>query len=130
MILHRPNPPPNCWGIRIFDLNPIGTRPRALLSVLWGYWEGQGSAGIILDTNASAAALGGCANKPDFARVQAIEQARAAADDAKCQSYGAKPGEPAYIQCRVALDNQRAQMRATVAGALVASRRSRCRDQR
>jgi hypothetical protein len=69
---------------------------------------------------ASAAVLGGCANKPDPAvQAQTNAQARAADDDAKCRSYGAKPGEPAYVQCRVALDNERAQPRATVAGALV-----------
>jgi hypothetical protein len=53
-------------------------------------------------------------------------QTQAAADDAKCQSYGAKPGEPAYVQCRMNLDNQRAQAaaqtRAAVAGALISSR--------
>ena len=70
---------------------------------------------------AMAIALGGCVNHPDPAELQALAKARDAADDAKCQSYGAKPGEPAYVQCRVALDNQRAQMRATVAGALIAS---------
>ena len=64
---------------------------------------------------ASAAALGGCANKPDASQAQAIAQAHAAADDAKCQAYGAKPGEPAYVQCRATLDNERAQMRAAVA---------------
>jgi hypothetical protein len=89
----------------------------ALPSLQSNIWEGDVRAILI----AMAIVLAGCANKPDPAQLQAIAQARAAADDAKCQSYGAKPGEPAYIQCRVALDNQRAQMRATVAGALIAS---------
>lgn len=35
-------------------------------------------------------------------------QAQAAADDAQCRAYGAAPGTPIYIQCRMNLDNQRA----------------------
>jgi hypothetical protein len=54
---------------------------------------------------------------------QAQAEAQAAAinanDDAKCQSFGAAPGSHAYIQCRMNLDNQRAQVRQMVAGALV-----------
>jgi hypothetical protein len=46
-------------------------------------------------------------------------QAQAVSDDAQCQSYGAAPGSQSYIQCRMNLDNQRGQMRAAVAGALV-----------
>jgi hypothetical protein len=30
-------------------------------------------------------------------------------DDGKCQSYGAKPGTPAYVQCRAQLDAARSQ---------------------
>jgi hypothetical protein len=30
-----------------------------------------------------------------------------AKDDATCRGYGAKPGEPVYIQCRVAQDQRR-----------------------
>jgi hypothetical protein len=42
--------------------------------------------------------LGGCAGSgPSSAEIR-----RAAADDAECQSYGAKPGSSDYIQCRVA----------------------------
>jgi hypothetical protein len=37
----------------------------------------------------------------------AIAERRAAADDAKCQSYGATPGTPEYTQCRMQLDSQR-----------------------
>jgi hypothetical protein len=29
-------------------------------------------------------------------------------DDNQCQSYGVKPGSPAYVQCRMNLDNQHA----------------------
>jgi hypothetical protein len=41
----------------------------------------------------------------------------AAADDAKCQSYGAQPGSPPYIQCRTQLDATRTQAAATIAAA-------------
>jgi hypothetical protein len=39
----------------------------------------------------------------------AAAQARqiAANDDARCQSYGAKPGSDAYVSCRMNIDNQR-----------------------
>lgn len=65
--------------------------------------------------------LAGCADYEarQQAQAQAQAQAQQANDDAQCQSYGAAPGSQSYIQCRMNLDNQRAQMRAAVAGALV-----------
>lgn len=45
------------------------------------------------------------------------EQA-AAADDASCQSYGAKRGTDLYIQCRMQKDQQRQANRAAVAAAI------------
>jgi hypothetical protein len=45
----------------------------------------------------------GCADKAQLA----------AEDDAKCQSYGAKHSEPAYVQCRAQLDAARTQANAT-----------------
>lgn len=48
-------------------------------------------------------ALAGCASHdPDPAQI-AVNQ------DAQCQSYGAKPGSDAYVQCRVNLANQQNQ---------------------
>lgn len=47
--------------------------------------------------------LAGCANHEQKAAEQAAN------DDAQCQSYGAKPGTDAYIQCRVSLSEQHAQ---------------------
>lgn len=38
---------------------------------------------------------------------------RLAADDANCRSYGTKSGDPAYIQCRMNLDNNRAAVSAS-----------------
>lgn len=38
---------------------------------------------------------------------------RMAADDRQCQSYGTKVGEPAYVQCRMNLDNNRASITAS-----------------
>src|SRR5260370_33497533 len=43
----------------------------------------------------------------------------AANDDGQCRSYGAAPGSQAYIQCRMNLDNQRAQMRTALASQLI-----------
>jgi hypothetical protein len=43
----------------------------------------------------------------------------AAEDDAKCQSYGGKRGEQAYVQCRAQLDAARTQARATAAAAVI-----------
>ena len=40
-------------------------------------------------------------------------QAQAAADDAQCQPYGALHWSLAYVQCRMKLDNQRAQIAAS-----------------
>ena|SRR5581483_1556888 len=65
--------------------------------------------------------LTGCAAYEQRQREQAAAEAAAVAanDDAQCRFYGAAPGSQAYIQCRMNLDNQRAQMRAAVASALV-----------
>jgi hypothetical protein len=46
-------------------------------------------------------------------QAQAQAAANAASDDAQCRSYGAEPGSPSYIQCRMNLDNQRAQVAAS-----------------
>jgi hypothetical protein len=43
----------------------------------------------------------------------------AAEDDAKCQSYGAKQGDPAYVQCRAQLDAARTQADATESAAVI-----------
>lgn len=65
--------------------------------------------------------LTGCAAYEQRQQEQAQAQAAArnANDDAQCQSYGAAPGSPSYIQCRMNLDNQRASMRQMIAGQLV-----------
>jgi len=55
--------------------------------------------------------LSGCA---EYKAKMAAEQA--AEDDAKCHSYGAQQGDPAYVQCRAQLDATRTQARATEAG--------------
>jgi hypothetical protein len=39
-----------------------------------------------------------------LAGCNTVAEMRAEEDDAKCQSYGAKPGAPAYVQCRATLD--------------------------
>jgi hypothetical protein len=47
-----------------------------------------------------------------LAGCQTTEE-RIAADDTQCRSYGTKPGDPAYVQCRMNLDNNRAQIKAS-----------------
>src|SRR5262245_31144614 len=46
----------------------------------------------------------------------------AAEDDAKCHSYGAKQGDPAYVQCRAQLDAARTQTNATESAAVIQPR--------
>ena len=36
-----------------------------------------------------------------------FEEMYAEQDDAKCQTYGSRPGEPSYVQCRAQLDAAR-----------------------
>lgn len=38
---------------------------------------------------------------------------RLAKDDAQCRSYGTKVGDPAYVQCRMSLDTNRANVQAS-----------------
>jgi hypothetical protein len=73
-------------------------------------WGKEGFAVRIIAACALTLTLAGCADYQAGAQTQA--QAQAAADDARCQAYGAAPGSQDYIQCRANFDNQRAQMRA------------------
>jgi hypothetical protein len=57
-------------------------------------WTAIGTALILMT---------GCVTDEEAASQQAVS------DDAKCQSYGAKPGTDPYIQCRVALGQQQMQ---------------------
>jgi len=65
---------------------------------------------------AFTALLSGCA---------ATRAELAAVDDEKCRSYGAPPGTPAYVQCRMQLDTSRTAAQAqldaarTTAGAII-----------
>jgi hypothetical protein len=63
----------------------------------------------------TAVALAGCANSEAAKRAaaQAAFQAEIKADDAECQSYGAKPDSDAYVQCRLAIDVRKANSEAT-----------------
>lgn len=55
-----------------------------------------------------AFALGGCfSNQPGRGELFSSRAEIEAKDDSICRQYGAKPGEPAYIQCRVAQDQRR-----------------------
>jgi uncharacterized lipoprotein len=48
--------------------------------------------------------LAGCNTAAELAKL----------DDGKCQSYGAAPGSPPYIQCRAQLEAARTQAKANV----------------
>lgn len=48
-------------------------------------------------------ALSGC--------IHASPEARYAANDQQCRSYGVLPGSPGYVECRLRLDKQRADQR-------------------
>ena len=67
--------------------------------------------------------LGSCAQWQAEQELRQSQQAQAAAtaanDDTQCQSYGAAPGSQSYIQCRMNLDSQRAQMQQMIAGRLL-----------
>ena len=76
-------------------------------------------------TMAVVAFLSGCAEyqarhqQEQAQAASARAQAIAAQEDAQCRSYGAAPGSPAYVQCRMNFDNQRAQARAAMASQLM-----------
>jgi outer membrane lipoprotein SlyB len=55
---------------------------------------------------AATLALAGCASS------ESEKQELFRADDAKCKSHDAKPGTDAYVQCRLAIDIQRANTEA------------------
>jgi hypothetical protein len=48
-----------------------------------------------------------------LAGCQTTEERIAADDDTQCRSYGTKPGDAAYIQCRTNLDNYHAKIKAS-----------------
>jgi len=73
----------------------------------------MGKAWFAAALAAAASILAGCASEAERAARWA------AVDDAKCKSYGAQPGTPAYVQCRAQLDAARTQAIATAAAAPV-----------
>jgi hypothetical protein len=58
-------------------------------------------------------AVGACAPTAEQ-RLQQVWAERQLDED-KCTSYGAKPGDPAYVQCRAQLDAARTGAEATAA---------------
>ncbi len=69
-----------------------------------------------------AVALSGCVTAQE--RQQQLAQQLAEMEDAKCKSYGAAPGTPAYIQCRTQLDASLIQ--AAAIGAASSPRTTTC----
>lgn len=51
---------------------------------------------------------------------QRLAEQQAAKDDAQCRSYGAVPGEPAYVNCRAQVASSR-EAAGAIAGAVVIS---------
>jgi hypothetical protein len=62
----------------------------------------------------AAGVLGGCfqTNQPGAHEAFLSAEEIAAKDDKICQSYGAKPGTPEYINCRGQQDQRRTVWRA------------------
>jgi len=58
------------------------------------------------------AILSGCADSTFETWKTKAAANRDAEDDAKCQSSGGKPDDPAYVQCRAQLDAARTQAEA------------------
>jgi hypothetical protein len=59
------------------------------------------------------AILSGCADSTFDAWKTNAAAKQDAEDDAKCQSSGGKPDDPAFVQCRAQLDAARKQAAAT-----------------
>jgi outer membrane biogenesis lipoprotein LolB len=68
---------------------------------------------------ALCAILAGCAPSAEQRLQQTWSQRQL--DDDKCRSYGAKDGDPAYVQCRAQLDAARTGAQATAAAASTAA---------
>lgn len=62
----------------------------------------------------------GCAEYQERQRQEAIANQPAPPDhDAQCRSFGAVPGTPTYVQCRMQLQQQDEARRQAVIGALI-----------
>jgi hypothetical protein len=64
---------------------------------------------------AACLAAGGCAPTAEQ-RLQQVWSQRQLDED-KCESYGAKKGDPAYVQCRAQLDAARTEAGAAIEAA-------------
>ena len=71
----------------------------------------------VLFLAAAAVVLAGCA------RSESAAEAAFRADDAKCKSYGADQGTDAYVDCRLAIDMQKATAEAEAARQRARTRR-------
>jgi hypothetical protein len=81
-------------------MNHTGRRTLILMAI----WGVVGMAAI---------SLGGCfqSSQPGQGEMFASREEVAKKDDAICQSYGAKPGTPEYINCRGQQDQRRTAFR-------------------
>jgi hypothetical protein len=101
-----------CWffysNFTIYSMLPLG-------------WGGLDENFGVWAATAMAITLSGCAEYQEQRAAEQAARAQAIADseDAQCRSYGAQPGSPAYVQCRMNFDNQRAQMQTAIASQLL-----------
>ena len=94
-----------------------GQRQGDLLRLLWSAYDGKeikmrqrktGAYVPIPVSDALKTALDAASRKSPIMLVNSDAE-----DDAKCQSPGGKPDDPAYVQCRAQLDAARTQAAAT-----------------
>lgn len=87
-------------------VTPSKTGPDARCR-LWVF-QRMASKGVFRVRGRAFLAIGAIAVLAGCSPTQEDKARFAAADDAQCQSYGTTPGTPAYTDCRLKLDRQRA----------------------
>jgi hypothetical protein len=79
-------------------------------------WNGINTAAALLMLAGCAGTNDQAANKEAIAQEKAQASAIAQQDDARCQSFGAKPGSEAYARCRASLTNHRMEANTYING--------------
>jgi len=98
-----PPPPPRRRG----PPWSLQARPGPMRGVGFGF-QRTASKGVFRVRGRAFLAIGAIAVLAGCSPTQEDKARFAAADDAQCQSYGTTPGTPAYTDCRLKLDRQRA----------------------
>ena len=80
-------------------------------------WKGvRATALLIVVAGCAGAGMNDQAAKEAIAQEKAQAAVIAQQDDARCQSFGAKPGSEAYARCRASLTNHRAEVNRYIGG--------------